>query len=69
MNFNMDEYEVKVIRTFDQYNDYSVAFDVTLQIKDLDKIWTQVITASGDDLPSIKRAFKNALEQGWIRPN
>jgi len=66
--FNIDEYIVTVLRTMDQYNDYSVAFDVTVHIQDLDRSWTQLIVAKGDDEASIKAAFREYNENGWIRP-
>ena len=65
--FKFDEYEVTVLESRDQYNDYSVAYDIFIQVKDLDKTWTQTIVAAGEDMTSIKNAFRKYVENGWVR--
>jgi hypothetical protein len=70
IKFNSDEYTVNVLSAQDQYNDYSVAYDVLIKVTDVVKgvAWTQWIVAGGDNQESIVKAFRTYNNNGWINP-
>jgi hypothetical protein len=70
MQFTNGKFRVKVNTIRDQYNDYSVAYDVHVTINNTltGESWDMRFTANGEDQTSIMRSFDRVIQSQTAAP-